>query len=157
MKLEKYALIAEIIGGFAIVVTLIILVFEMRGNTEEIRAATLANIAARTQEFALLSIRNPHMADIEYRLSTGAELSPTEIELVGGVVIALLKLGEESFIAYRDGRLEEEIWGTRGAVVLNLLDDELERDLYVEFREGGVLIKGFTDWLDAELIERYGE
>ena len=40
MKLEKWALIAEIVGGVAIVVTLIALIVELRGNTGAIRAQT---------------------------------------------------------------------------------------------------------------------
>ncbi|MEE8094327.1 MAG: hypothetical protein V3T47_08825, partial [Gammaproteobacteria bacterium] len=40
MKLEKSALIAEIVGGLAIVVTLIALIAELRVNTEAIRAQT---------------------------------------------------------------------------------------------------------------------
>ena len=40
MKLEKWALIAEIVGSFAIVATLIVLIVESRGNTEAIRAST---------------------------------------------------------------------------------------------------------------------
>jgi len=42
MKLEKWASIAEIAGGFAIIVTLIILIVEVRGNTDAIRAQTIS-------------------------------------------------------------------------------------------------------------------
>ena len=38
MKLEKWALIAEIVSSFAVVVTLILLVVELRDNTVALRA-----------------------------------------------------------------------------------------------------------------------
>jgi len=37
-KLQKWALIAEIVGGLAIVVSLVFLIIEVRGNSNLIRA-----------------------------------------------------------------------------------------------------------------------
>ena len=45
MKLEKWALIAEVVGGVAIVVSLVVLIFEVRGNTEAVSAATFQNVS----------------------------------------------------------------------------------------------------------------
>ena len=45
MKLKKWALIAEVVGGVAIVVSLVVLIFEVRGNTEAVRAATFQNVS----------------------------------------------------------------------------------------------------------------
>ena len=42
MKLEKWALIAQIASGFAIIVTLVILIFEVRGNTDAVSAQTIS-------------------------------------------------------------------------------------------------------------------
>lgn len=44
MKLEKYALLAEILASVAVVVTLVVLLIEVRGNTAAIRAATLLEV-----------------------------------------------------------------------------------------------------------------
>ncbi len=41
MKLEKWALIAEVVGGLAVVATLIVLIAEIRSNTEAISAQTI--------------------------------------------------------------------------------------------------------------------
>ncbi len=46
MKLEKWALIAEIVSGVAIVVTLVILIFEVRGNTSAVQIATIDNVTS---------------------------------------------------------------------------------------------------------------
>ncbi len=43
MKLEKWALIAEVVGAGAIVITLILVLFEIRGNTDAIRAQTISS------------------------------------------------------------------------------------------------------------------
>ncbi len=157
MKLEKWALIGEIVGSFAIVVTLVILIFEVRGNTGEIRAATLADIARRTQEFALLNARSRQLAELYAKFDEGEELSSADLMQLGSVTIGALKLAEESFIAERDGRLDPEIWETRAAFVIAQLNRKVLRDQYVSFRESAVLVPEFTDWLDLALREAYGE
>ena len=53
MKLEKWALIAEIVGSFAIVVTLVILVVEIRTNTEAVRATTAQSLISSSRDFLL--------------------------------------------------------------------------------------------------------
>lgn len=156
MKLEKYALIAEIVGGFAIVVTLIVLIVELGGNTEEMRAATLANVAARTQALPLALATNPQFADLWARMGAGEELSPVEEAQVSGILVIALKLAEESFMAYRDGRLDEEVWQTRAALALNLLRRESSRKYWEGARTQGAYVPGFVDWLDTALVERYG-
>ena len=130
MKLEKWALIAEIVSGFAIVLTLIVLIVETRGNTDELRAATLANIAARTQAFPLAVMTNPEFADVFTRLNTGADLSATDRTHIVGMVITATKIAEESFLAFRDGRLDEEIWLTRLAFAVNVVQSELARSIW---------------------------
>ena len=157
MKLEKLALVAEIIGSVAIVITLVILILEVRGNTSELRAATLANIAARTQEFALLSARSRQLTEVQEKRNAGELLDPSDLNQLSSILIGALKLAEESFIAEREGRLDQEIWETRAAFMLGQLSHEVAREQYALFRDGGVLIEDFTAWLDLELAERYGE
>lgn len=43
-QLQKWALIAEIIGGLAILATLVILVFEINASTQAMRAQTAQEI-----------------------------------------------------------------------------------------------------------------
>ena len=157
MKLKRWALIGEIVGSFAIVLTLVILIFEVRGNTGEIRAATLANIAVRTQEFALLNARSRQLAELYAKLDEGEELNSADLVQLGSVTIGALKLAEESFIAESDGRLDLDIWETRAAFVIAALNHKVLRDHYVGFRETAVLVPEFTDWLDLALLEAYGE
>ncbi len=157
MKLEKCALIAEIVGSFAIVVTLIILILEIRGNTGEIRAATQANLAARTQVLPLSLMTNPQWADVFYRRNTGEELSPAEETQFFSYFVAVLKLAEEAFLVYRDGRLDEEIWQTRANFALNTFSREQDREVWETNRGSGNYVPEFVEWFDAALVERYGE
>ena len=157
MKLEKWALMAEITGAVAIVVTLVILIFEVRGNTGEVRAATLSSIAGRTQEVNLLKVRSLQFAEVMARLDAGDELSPAESAQVIDYLLAVLKVAEESFISNRDGRLDEDVWLTRGTAALLHIHEERSKAMYLVIRDRGSLTTEFTDWFDAAFIEMYGE
>ena len=54
MNLEKWSLIAEITGGVAIVISVVILIVEVRGNTAAIRAASAQSITDATVDVLTL-------------------------------------------------------------------------------------------------------
>lgn len=158
MNLQKWALVAEIVGGLAVICTLLLLIFEIRGNTEELRAASQANIAARTQALPIALMTNPQWADVYRRWITGQDLTPTERTQVFGHLITVLKLAEESYFAYRDGRLEEEIWQTRAELALSALTDDHNRGIWkTQASVSGNFTQEFVDWFDVAVVDRYGE
>jgi hypothetical protein len=61
-KLSDWANLAEIVGSFAIVVTLVILIVEVRANTAATEAATRQSIAARTEVITLTTAATPSLA-----------------------------------------------------------------------------------------------
>jgi hypothetical protein len=64
MKLEKCALIAEIIASFAVVVTLIYLAIQVRDGTRATQAASFQVAASMDQEFLLALGSDPANARI---------------------------------------------------------------------------------------------
>ena len=64
MNLQKAALVAEIVGSIAVVITLVVLIFEVRGNTDAILAGNRQSVAARTGDFALTVAGNPELAAV---------------------------------------------------------------------------------------------
>ena len=156
-KLSDLASIAEIIASVAVVVTLVVLISEVRGNTDEIRAAALTNLADRNQALMLTVLSSPHLADVYSQQVQGEELSIADELLLSQYFAATVKAAEESFIAYRDGRLDEEIWRTRAKLVLDMVASVHSRDLWEDRRDTGWYVQDFVDWFDAELAEAYDE
>ncbi len=157
MKLEKWGLIAEIVGAFAIVVTLVMLIFEIRGNTEELRAAALTNLADRNQALMLTVLTSPQLVEAGSREIQGEELNAAQRLLLDQYFAATLKAHEESFIAYRAGRLEEEVWQTRANLLVGMLSNERQLRRWVGRRDSGWYVQDFVDWLDRALEESGGE
>lgn len=157
MKLERWALIAEIIGGIAIVVTLVFLIIEIRGNSAAIRAATATSISDRTHTQIMSSISNLALMEAAIRDADGAQLSALDEILLSQRHGANMKLAEESFIEFRAGNLDPEVWLTRAEQVLDNMASERERDRWSARRESGWYIQDFVLYIDAELAERYGQ
>ena len=153
-KLSDWASIAEIVSGVAIVVTLIVLILQVQGNTDELRAASQTTISGRIQAVVLATIENPHVSEVIVRDALGEELSPSDEFLVSQVLVLALKLAEEAHIAHRDGRIEEEILRTRMSFALNFFANERMRERWANRRYSGNWVPGFVEEFDAALLER---
>ena len=157
MKLDKWAQVAEIVGSAAIVVTLLILIFEVRGNTQAIQVSNRQSIATRAQEMALTLARQPEIREALVEVSGGNTAVYSEtLGLATAFLDADLKIAEESYLLYLEGQLSEEYWRTRAAIALDLLQAPELRSAYERTRDIGFYQPQFTDWLDQELTERYG-
>jgi hypothetical protein len=153
MNLQKCALVAEIVGSIAVVVTLVVLIFEVRGNTEAIRAGNRQSIAERTGNFALAVAGNPELAAIQGQALGNA----TEIQQANSYMVAALQLVQESYFLYQDGLLDEAIWRTRANFALGNIRSEFGRARYERLKQTGVLAPEFTKWLDAEAAKEAGQ
>lgn len=154
MKLEKLALIAEIVGGLAVVVTLVVLITEVRENTKALMAANRQSVTGRTQDFISTLVSNPQFLAIQ------ADLIPSndpDERLALNYMADLLKLVEESYLEYQDGLLDERYWQTRASFALVNLQTARGRKLYAAMKKMGVLTPSFVEWLDKAVKERYGD
>ncbi len=64
MNLERWSLVAEITGGIAIVISVVILIVEVRGNTAAIRAASAQSITDATVDVMTLMAADGELADL---------------------------------------------------------------------------------------------
>jgi hypothetical protein len=148
VNLQKCAFVAEIVGSIAVVITLVVLIFEVRGNTDAILAGNRQSIAARTGDFALTVAGNPELAAIQAQV-LGADTS-TEVQQASSYMVAVMQLVQESYFLYQDGLLDDAIWRTRGNFAVNSVRSEFGRARYERLKQTGVLAPEFTQWLDAE-------
>ncbi len=107
MKLEKSVLIAEIIGGVAIVVTLIVLVVELRGNTDAIRAQT----AQTTFQTSAQSFYYPegNVALTKAEEMGLDDLTEDERAHAFALMAAIFNMYNNNYYQFQHGNLDEEI------------------------------------------------
>jgi hypothetical protein len=151
-KLQEYAQIAEIIGGAAIVISLVFVGFQIKSNTEASKAATLQQISAG--EIQLLAM----MADdpVKARVVTRAMFEPqslTEEERMQGYYLFMANIRnlENLYLQYESGFLSEEAWNTKSSL-LNLAVNSPGFGMLLENQELNALSGPFVEY--AKSIRR---
>lgn len=157
MKLEKYALMAEVVSAIAIVITLIFVIVEIRANTDATLAANRQSLASRTEQFLATQSTSPEIAALVVKVRNDEELTDVERYQYGSHLGQILRLAEEGYLQYLDDNLSSEYWQTRARnTVDSRMNSRLSRELYYEWSELGWFTRQFTEWLDDELELKYG-
>ncbi len=141
MKLEKYALIAEIIGGVAVVFSLIYVGFQVAQNTQAIKINTVQ------QSLSWILSESEHILlyeDLRETMSVDdlASLSPTDRLQYDVQILTTLRTFEYQHFLYAEGQLDDGMWsGLRQRMVdfssdqnLRIVWDERKTWFNAQFR-----------------------
>ena len=127
MKLEKCALIAEIIGGFAIVVSLVVLIFEVRGTTDAIQAQT----AQATFGISTGSFYYPEGNIALDKMQREESLTVEEAAHAEALLSAIFTSFDNHYYQYRHGNLDQEIHDAYRTRLLWLMRSKPVRDAWI--------------------------
>lgn len=155
MRLERWALVGEIVSALAIVVTLLFLLVELRDNTEAIKSQNLQAISDGIRQIALATATTPDLAELMYGETDFDTMPKPERYRIFAWITAWLKSAEESYLQYENGVLEQEVWLSRRSNVINLLQEKNLRAAY-DALGPGTLVTGFADEIDRGLAEASG-
>ena len=158
MKLERLALISEIVGGFAIIVTLVFLIFEMRGNTVEMRAANRHEVVAALRELTLTRAQSPSLTAAIEAACSGNQITPVQRGQYSIYIYSVMKSVEEAYFQYTEGRLDEVYLNTRIAGLMGpcFLSTEIGRSQFEVAKTDGEITAEFAEAIDREFAERLG-
>lgn len=151
-NLQKWALVAEIVSAVVVVVSIVFLIFEVRSNTEAMQAQGLQSIAERTQQISLSVALDPELAEIS-SLFWGVS---AEQNRINSYLVSVMKIGEESFIQYHNGNLDEDVWQSRASYVLMHMQNEAARRIFEAITSSGNWVPKYVEWLTQEIDIRYG-
>jgi len=150
-KLSDWATIAEVIGSFAVVVTLIVLIIQVRENTDVVQATNRQSAAERSESRTMAVAMNPEFAELlvrSYEPGAIAVGSSEEMRLFYFYASQMTSI-EESYLLYREGLLEEEYVTGRARGALSPLDSPSGHRYLQVNGEGGRFSKDFMDWIYA--------
>jgi hypothetical protein len=109
-NLQKWALTAEIVGGLAVIATLLILILEVRDNTGAMKLQAQDSARDRIQELGLFIAQNPDV----WAKSLFDPGSLTREELIVATYISSLQRNHlvAAYNAFENGIITEEDWKT---------------------------------------------
>lgn len=108
-KLQEYALIAEIIGGIAIVASLLFVGLQINQNNKLIEAEALNAKNERADDNSKLAIEL-NIVSITTKFRSGEILTADERARITIFVETLLRHFETTYFQYTLGLVNEEIW-----------------------------------------------
>jgi len=156
LTLSDWASIAEVIGAIAVVFSLLYVGMQVKANTDEIRASNRQNFVNRSAQATSNVATNPELAAAFAKVDAGTTLTPTDLMQYQFFVRGLLYDIQEAFLLHREGRLDDEYWETRAAIVLAYMAQMQARDVYQRDRALGVLHADYVSWLDQAIADKYG-
>jgi hypothetical protein len=118
MKLEKFSSLLEAVSSVAVVVTLIILIVEIRQNTEALDAQSRQSVLLAAQTELLKSVDHPEMIAA---LSRPGPLTAEENIQIDAYFTAAMRSREFSWLQFRSGLIDEGQWQTELAVIRSIM------------------------------------
>lgn len=150
-----WALVAEIIGGLAVVVSLVFVGVQLaQANKLERNAAMQRQIAAVTTLQQSVSDR-PDVLSALGRASRGEPLTPLERIQVEGYVMFSDHTWEGLYLQYLDGQVDKDLWEAQRAQARILNNNPVFRKVWNERRAW--FTPSYRAFRDAELASATGE
>lgn len=148
-QLQEWALIAEIIGGAAVVISLIFLIFQVNENTSAVRAQELGSLIEQKQGLLL-----SYMEYNEFytrALLEPESLTPEDILQLTNITTNRLNLLERYYDAYRIGILSDVDWANEVEAVPIYLGSSYGEILWPLLKEDYLGKEGFVSEIDRSL------
>jgi hypothetical protein len=152
VTLEQLGNLGDLIGGIAVVASLLYVAVQLRQNTRITRSAVRQSIAARASDLQLSVAQNNDILAAVAKLFQGKEMSPEESIRLHFFLGGLFRATEEAFLQHREGFLEDEYWNTRARLMINYLRYPGMFEAWKE-RLRSVYHPAFVEWIEREFTK----
>lgn len=110
MNWEAIGAIGEFGGAFAVVVSLVYLASQIRAQNREARGASVHEIAGAFRD-AISSLQGPEQAEVfSLAVKSFDNLNDVQRLQFFSIIQKILRVWEEAFYQYTEGRLDKRIW-----------------------------------------------
>ncbi|NKB33145.1 MAG: hypothetical protein GKR91_08610 [Pseudomonadales bacterium] len=127
-KLKQFALISEIVGGIAVLVTLVFLILQISENTNAIRLQTLGDARARLDEAYFFKMNNSELIAKSY--SEPENLSDEELIELANLWIVFESVLLTYWDAYQSGIISEVDWNRWARSAPGMLGEPVGRSIW---------------------------
>ena len=152
MNLQDLASVAEIVGGVAVVISLIYVGLQVNDSTSSIRSAAASDATTAMQSWYLEMGRNRQASDAWFNAMTSPEPLPAhdEFQFLMSMHAAILGM-QNSYLLSKEGTLDDEF---REAVTTAIIavKDLPGMDRYWRQRRG-FFHTGFAEYVDGLLAQ----
>jgi len=152
LKLQEYALVAEIIGAIAVVVSLIYVGFQIQQNTTERRADSIEALNTGYREIALTYVEIEDAGVAWHKVLDGEELTKRDLDIMSDSLFAHLMLLEDTYNKHQQGYIDDEFLSAKTALeTIRVTRSPQLREVYEGMKGEGIYTESFIQWFDAEI------
>ena len=128
MNLQKWALIGEILGAVAVVVSLGFVGYQLQQsneqaalNTQALERAAYQRLTDGISEFNLTTIQSPELRVARRKVRSGAELTTDEASVLSAFLYLAYRNGDLAYLQYQQGIIgEQRLLSGLGLLINNL-------------------------------------
>ncbi len=158
MNLQKWALIGEISGAIAVVVSLGFVGYQLQQSNEQAAVSTRALERAAYQqliegisELNLATIQSPELRDAREKLSSGAELTTDEASVLNAFLYLAYRNGDLAYLQYQQGIIDEQRLLSGLGLLINYLHLPLVQAHWEGAQEG--FVDSYRDYINQLITE----
>ena len=148
-RLQRWALIAEILGGVVVFLTLVILIFQIRDNTKALRGQELGDL--RQMAMSALATNLEHSEVYVKGLREPESLTPEELYRLNLILSSRVRTLYRFYEAYEVGLIEEADWEKQVQIVPIYLGSKVARVIWEQLREDYFSMPEFVKEVDESL------
>ena len=165
MKLQKWALVAEISGAFAVVLSLVFVGYQLKQGNEETALNTQAlelnayqQLIERIADFNLSTIEYPELRAVRAKVEAGETLSQDEGDIFNAFLFLAYRNGDLAYMQFERGIIDEERLRSGMGLLVNYLEFPAVQAHWERAKSGFVpSYRAYIDSLIAELETGSGE
>ena len=148
MSLQDWGAIGELIGGVAIIVSLLYVGLQVKQGTDASRAATNQSFSVQFSDL-ILQITRPELRDIFWRGITGLKnLQGSENAAFMALIASIMRTYETFYFERTEGRFDSRMWDGYNAQLIDLFNNDGVREYWA------IRKHQFSDEFDSYLLSQ---
>ena len=153
MDLKKWSAIAEILSSIAVLATLVFLVFELRQNTDAIRANTYQEMNEVISQVNGIFLENPEVSVFVARTASGeGELDPHDAIRLRAFISSQYRHADNVYFQYQIGTISErQMESSLYPIVLNFQRRGRLRDEWLKGADKALLNPDLVIYLEQKI------
>jgi hypothetical protein len=158
LNLQKWALIAEILGAVAVVASLGFVGYQLQQsneqtalNTRALELAAYQQLIERISEFNLATIQSPELRVVREKVESGAELSSDEAAILNAFLYLAYRNGDLAYLQYEKGMIDEQRLRSGLGLLINLLELPLIQKHWEDAQQG--FVDSYRDYINQRIVE----
>jgi hypothetical protein len=156
LKLQEWSAVAEILSSIAVLATLVFLVFELRQNTDAVRANTYQDMNAVISQLNGIFLDNPEVSEFVARTASGGgELDLHDAIRLRAFISSQYRHADNVYFQYQIGTISRrQMESLLHPIVLNFQRRGRLRDEWLAGADRALLSPELVTYLERKIASR---